>query len=456
MRDPTKPLWITRLLRWAAVGAGALALLAGVLWGAWQWRFGYPPARDEVTLYNRFAWSLQDANAEQAWPVYVLILREELGYSALHISERGNALAQALADPRVRITNFGQGEWDDPLHDATRNALSRTERLLTRLDESSRIPGGFVPLNNTGRPLLGAGDPTRASSLLDDPDINSLVLSFYRVGYLHRAAMRHAAAEDDWDLVARRFSAAIRLARQWSQNPHPTLYNAALTVEYIVVDEARLLALERNLSPEACDAFLLAIEGAPRRGDAAATFPALSIATRSVTEMLVLVSEAFDSFDSNRPEPSFWHRERPRSVARGLRRYLSESAAHASLEWHERQERTAPVLESRPNDPKGLWDMVIGVTRNLSLLDSLEAEIVGVVTMLRLERFHAAHARWPDSLDELGEGAGNLGGGWRLVYDRDDGGAYRLALPPELVTAASHRGVFTTARDPFRRRETRE
>lgn len=43
-----------------------------------------------------------------------------------------------------------------------------------------------------------------------------------------------------------------------------------------------------------------------------------------------------------------------------------------------------------------------------------------------------------------------------MVYDRDDGGAYRLALPPELATVASHRDVFTTAREPFRRRETRE
>lgn len=456
MQDPTKPRWITRLLRWAAAGAVALALLAGVLWGAWQWRFGYPPAVDEVTRYNEYAWSLQDANAEQAWPAYVSILREELGYSALHISERGNDLAQALADRRVRMTDFGRGEWDDPLHDATRDALSRAERLLARLDESSRIPGGFVPLNNARHPLLGAGEPARASSLLDDPGIDSLVLSFYRVGYLHRAAMRRAAAEGDWDLAARRFGAAIRLARQWSQNPHPTLHNAALTVEYNAVDEARLLALEHDLSPEACDAFLLAIEGAPRRGDPTATFRALSIATRSVTETLVQQAALIRSLDPTLPEPSFWRRERPRTVARSLREYLSESVAHASLEWHERQGRDAPKLEARPDDDRGDWGAVIGVTQTLKLLDSLQAEIVGVAAMLRLEHFHATNARWPDSLDELGEGAGDLGGGWRLVYDRDDGGAYRLALPPELATAASHRGVFTTAREPFRQREARE
>ena len=43
-----------------------------------------------------------------------------------------------------------------------------------------------------------------------------------------------------------------------------------------------------------------------------------------------------------------------------------------------------------------------------------------------------------------------------MVYDRDGGGPYHLALPPELATLASHRGVFTTAREPFRRRETWE
>lgn len=42
------------------------------------------------------------------------------------------------------------------------------------------------------------------------------------------------------------------------------------------------------------------------------------------------------------------------------------------------------------------------------------------------------------------------------MYDGDDGGAYRLTLPPESATAATHRGVFTTAREPFRRWEQRE
>lgn len=386
--SPRAACWVLGVVLAVSVGLG----------GWWRWRCALPAKVDALPAFNALAGEASGISLDSpdnALPRYRALWMDTLGLPGAMFdtfdADVGNALYRDWRTAqRASYNNLLHGEWGDPRHGQRKAVLAGLRPILDALDSAADAPAFRAPYTSSHDIFNPAapGEPQGA------PEILLPHLSMLRqLGLLNTIQMRASAHAGDWDDVARRVRTGMRTAgHAWSE---PVLISAlvGVAIEALLLEEVRMTLLEHDVPGAACDALIAEIEGVGEPPSLVAALRGERLAMPAVIRWVI--EEA--SGTSGPASVTYWqarfNNPPPRAALRDGQKFYEQFEAYAAMTHAER----AGAL---PPNPGKAAQFVPGARTILTQHDIIVASRAATLTLLRLERFHAAHGRWPASLAE--------------------------------------------------------
>ncbi|TVQ32575.1 MAG: hypothetical protein EA376_05370 [Phycisphaeraceae bacterium] len=366
---------------------------------------------------NELAASRQP-EGEDAWPIYARILQEDLSVDFDVNTRTGNQLYDEVRRLNMAGRHLYFSEWMDPSLAAERERFESVRHLLQRLDEAADAPEFSIRYTSPAD-----GESQHRVLLPGLSHLSSLHL-------LNIIGLQIAAAEDDWDEVARRFRTAQSMSRHLTFIPALLTWNHSVAMHWTTHDELMSILMALDVPADACEQMLEALDDLPRpatplwmmyEGERLLTANAIQwIYTPGKRGFMVYsgllrlgLNRSIDSLNTgffNRATTPYLERaanlhprmfDTPRrgDTQRAVDDVYDAVVAHLKGDGSTFDSLQTFTTDRVQGDPIAERSARVAIFYMPSIMSAHTMQR-SMAVMLRLELFHARAGRWPDSLDE--------------------------------------------------------
>lgn len=397
-REPIRHIILSP--RVVVAGIVTILLLASGAGVYWQWRFGLPPATDDLPAVHRFTAELTGGLAfdspDNALHRYRSLFMDTLGTPGARVSMyrpvdgEGNELFRDWIEARLdqSLARIREGEWGDARHEPIIERMRAFRPIFDGIDHAADAEHFRARYSSSGDTFVPSDDDEPMSAI----EILITHLSLFRaMSELNVAQMRVSANTGAWDDALQRLRSGLRLAKHSSQDAFLLAALVSSHIELETLEELRLALRETAPPARTLDAMIESIESLD---------PPPAIADRLPIELLGVISAIRWEWAPDRGDmlSVYYWSERlstppPRDSVRDAKRYFTELAAYTSLPRVQRDATIAP-------DPGAAAYYTWSFDRVRNTHDAQVTARAGTLALLRVLRFERGHGRLPVSLEE--------------------------------------------------------